>query len=158
VDTYKDRAELEAFARRYLIPYVDMGMDVSGDPGDYVISGQVIASVPGYPCMRCLGFLTEAKLAEEAKRYGKAGGRPQVVWSNGMLASAAVGVLVRSVCPWSRGETPLTYLDYDGNSDSLKSHNRLRFLDAIKCTHYSAIGGLGDPFWRADSNPTSKKR
>lgn len=149
LDTYQQRAELEAFARRYQIPYLDIGMDVTGQEGEYVISGQVIASIPGYPCMRCLGFLTEAKLAREAARYGMAGPRPQVVWSNGTLASAAVGVVVRWFCPWRRADTGLTYLDYDGNRDRLTEHNRLLYLSDIRCGHYAHLGSVGDPFWKA---------
>src|SRR5205814_9026266 len=44
--------------------------------------------------MKCLGFLTEENLRQEANQYGAAGGRPQVVWANGILASLAVGILV----------------------------------------------------------------
>jgi len=150
VDTYQQRAELEAFARRYQIPYIDIGMDVTGENHEYVISGQVIASVPGYPCMRCLGFLTDAKLAREAEDYGKAGPRPQVVWSNGTLASAAVGVIIRWFCPWHPAETGLTYLDYDGNRDRLTGHNRLLYLSEISCAHYAHLGSVGDPFWKAE--------
>lgn len=148
VDTYQARAELEMFARRHLIPYIDVGMAVTGERDTFMIGGQVISSIPGYPCMRCLGFLTNDKLAREAARYGKAGPRPQVVWSNGTLVSAAVGAVVRWFCPWSGAATPLTYLDYDGNRDTLKPHSRLAYLDQIKCTHYTTLGELGDPFWK----------
>ena len=71
--------------------YIDIGMDVHGEKPP-VIGGQVVLSSPGRLCMRCMGLLTEAKLAEEAARYGKAGSRPQVVWPNGVLASTAVGL------------------------------------------------------------------
>lgn len=78
VDSYQGRYELEVVCRRYLMHYIDIGMDVHGD-NPPVIGGQVILSAPGGWCMRCMGFLTDAKLTEEAARYGKAGARPQVV-------------------------------------------------------------------------------
>lgn len=53
------------------------------------MSGQVIASIPGLPCMKCYGFLNESVFAEEAMRYGAAGVRPQVIWPNAVLASTA---------------------------------------------------------------------
>jgi hypothetical protein len=42
------------------------------------------------------------KLAAEAARHGDAGGRPQVVWPNGALASTAVGLAVDLVTGWTR--------------------------------------------------------
>lgn len=79
--------------------YIDIGMDVHGDERP-VIGGQIILSSPCGPCMTCMGFLTAEKLAAEAARYGSAGGRPQVVWPNGALASTAVGLAVDLVTGW----------------------------------------------------------
>ncbi len=56
VDAYRDRHELEITARRYLIPYIDIGMDVHSIGNEFSVSGQVILSMPGALCMRCLGF------------------------------------------------------------------------------------------------------
>src|SRR5262245_25856206 len=72
MDSYKDRYEIEIACWRYLIHYIDIGMDVHGTDNP-VIGGQVILSSPGGPCMRCMVFLTDKKLAQEAGRYGKAG-------------------------------------------------------------------------------------
>lgn len=80
LDSYRDRYELEVVARRYLVPYLDIGMDVHEAGDGFCVSGQVILSMPGDLCMRCLGFLREDLLAREAENYGAAGGRPQVVW------------------------------------------------------------------------------
>src|SRR5207247_199280 len=88
VDSYSAREAIERFSRRFLIPYIDVGMDVTPMAPGFVVSGQVILSSPGEPCFRCLGFLNDDLLAGEAQRYGAAGDRPQVVWSNGALASA----------------------------------------------------------------------
>jgi hypothetical protein len=136
VDSYAERQQLEAECRRYLIPYIDIGMDVYVDGDDAPsISGQVILSMPDKPCMWCFGFLTERKLGLEAAKYGNTGGRPQIVWSNGVLASAAIGVLVELVTGWTRRKEPIVYLEYDGSKGLLRDHIRGEHCPD-HCTHY----------------------
>ena len=74
---FAERRELEIACRRHLIALIDVGMDVYvvGDEPPRM-GGQVILSMPGAPCMTCLGFLNEATLAREAGAYGDAGPRP----------------------------------------------------------------------------------
>ena len=86
--------------------------------------------------MRCIGFLTEAKLAEEGRRYGNAGGRPQVIWSNGVLASTGVGLAVDLVCDWTGRCATGAYQSYDGNEFTLKPSPLLRNLDGFVCPHF----------------------
>ncbi len=158
LDTYRDRSELEITARRFLIPYIDIGMDVHRIADEFVVAGQVILSMPGELCMRCLGFIRDELLAREAAKYGDAGGRPQVVWANGVLASAAVGIFTQIFTPWHGGCPPSVYLEYDGNSQSITRSNRLECMKERKCSHFSNAGGLGDPFWapgRARVRPLS---
>lgn len=148
VDSYEQRDQLERFARRQLIPYIDVGMDVTGEPDRFAISGQVILSMPSYPCMRCMGFLTDDLLAAEAKRYGAAGGRPQVVWPNGVLASTAVGVLMSLLTPWHSAAQPPLYIEYDGNRMIVTPSRRLNYLSDLTCAHYPLHpGALGDVQW-----------
>lgn len=133
VDTYIARQQLEAECRRYLIPFIDIGMDVHQNGlNDYYMSGQAILSMPGMPGMQTMGFLTEEKLAVEAAKYGVVGGRPQVIWPNGILASAAVGIFVDIVTGWSGQKDKLVYLSYDGNWRILTPHLRLNFIDKTK--------------------------
>ncbi len=150
VDGYETRSELEAYCRRFLIPYVDVGMDVSRFSDRYTITGQVITSIPGKACMWCMGFLTEALLAEEAGQYGAAGARPQVVWPNGVLASLAVGIGVRLLSPWSN-DPIVPYLVYDGNRQSVTGSSRLMHIDPLKCVHYP-IEAVGDPLWTTEND------
>lgn len=146
VDTYKDRDELERFARRFLIPYLDIGMDVHAiSPGTYAIGGQVALSMPGHLCLWCMGILSEERLGEEARRYGDVGGRPQVIWPNGILASTAVGLLVQLITPWHSNPVASAYLEFDGNHHTVRSSNRLIPLVGRTCTHYPAEA-VGDPF------------
>jgi hypothetical protein len=144
VDGFTKRRELEASARRHLIPLIDIGMDVhcvSGEPPR--MGGQVILSMPGDSCMFCLGFLNEQVLAREGERYGDAGAQPQVVWPNGVLASTAVGIAVDLLTDWTQSLRDVVYLEYDGNRGTLKPHVRVGYLERV-CRHYSA-DQVGDP-------------
>jgi molybdopterin-synthase adenylyltransferase len=147
VDGFSQRRELEASARRYLVPLIDIGMDVhcvNDEPPR--MGGQVILSMPGGPCMFCLGFLNERVLAQEGERYGDAGPRPQVVWPNGVLASTAVGVAVDLLTDWTRSLRDVVYLEYDGNKGTVKPHVRLGHLENRTCPHYQA-DQVGDPIF-----------
>jgi len=135
VDTYQSRSQLEAECRRYLIPYIDIGMDLYEGQAGHQMSGQVILSLPGAPCMRCFGFLTEANLAKEAAKYGDTSGRPQVVWPNGLLASSAVGIFTDLLTGWSGSKDRVVYLAYDGNTGQVCDHIRLKYAPKV-CSHY----------------------
>lgn len=137
LDNFRERREAETSCRRFLIPLIDIGIDVhevKGEPPQ--LGGQVILSMPGELCMTCLGFLTEAKLAREAAAYGAAGSRPQVVWANGIVASAAVGLAVELITGWTRG-TGAAYLSYDANAGTVGAHPRLRYVNlSAPCPHF----------------------
>jgi hypothetical protein len=151
VDTYAARDQLELQARRYLIPYIDVGMDVTSiSGGRFVVSGQAILSVAGGPCLRCLGFLHDELLAEEAAGYGAAGPRPQVVWSNGVLASTAVGLLVQLVLPWQGSNPAPVYLEYDGNRGTITPSPRIEYAPS-ECRHFDGLEHRGDP-WVSTGN------
>lgn len=106
VDSYQQRGYLESAARRFEIPYIDIGMDVVEiSKASFAVAGQVIMTRPGCPCMRCIGFLTPERLAREEERYGDAGINPQVVWTNGTLTSLAVGEFVKLITPWFEVQT-----------------------------------------------------
>ena len=146
VDSYKDRNELERQVRRYLIPYIDIGMDIGKSGGAYHISGQAALSIPGGACLWCMGILREHLLAEEAADYGNAGIRQQVVWSNGVLASSAVGLFMSLILPWAPKLIPVL-LEYDGNRGTIVPSLKLEYMPRT-CVHFSGDTDLGDPFWR----------
>jgi molybdopterin/thiamine biosynthesis adenylyltransferase len=145
VDSYRERDELERFARRFLIPYIDLGMDVHEANVGVSISGQTVLSSPGGPCLWCLGILTEQRIALEARNYGKAGSRPQVVWANGVLASLAVGLFVQMVCPWHGAPKITACCEFDGNRHRVET-NRLDNAEGLRCSHFQA-DELGDAFF-----------
>lgn len=149
VDGYQQRGYLESASRRFGIPYIDVGMDVT-EVGDraYAVAGQMIMTKPGGPCMRCLGFLTEDRLSREENRYGDAGVNPQVVWANGVLASLAVGAFVKLVTPWISIGEPFTWLEFDGNAQTVTPSRQPEFAHVPRvCPHHGGADGLGDPFF-----------
>jgi molybdopterin-synthase adenylyltransferase len=157
VDGYRQRDYLEGAARRFGIPYIDIGMDVAKiKEGNFAISGQMIITRPGGPCMRCLGFLTPENLGREENRYGDAGINPQVVWTNGTLASLAVGSLVKLVTPWSEFNDSFTWLELDGNRQTVVPSRQPEYKPRWNgCPHHGGKDGLGDPFFSLSSRPSS---
>lgn len=143
LDSVRAKDELDAFCRRFLIPYVDQGMDVHKLEPGHLIAGQVALSMTGGPCLRCLGIVTDAALTAEARAYGAAGGRPQVVWPNGVLASTAAGLVVQLLTPWSPRRGAGAYLVYDGSTGTLVEGERFRRWQT-PCPHYrdAAVGDM----------------
>jgi hypothetical protein len=144
VDGLGNRRDLEAATRRYLIPYIDIGLDVHQAGAESpLMAGQVVLSMPGDLCMRCLGVLQEKTLAQEGQRYGEAGPRPQVIWANGVLASTAIGIAIDLLTDWTHQLRHSVYLEYFGNEGTMKPSPRLEFA-ARACIHYP-ITNIGDP-------------
>jgi len=149
VDGFSERRELETATRRYLIPLIDIGMDVQPVVASQPprVGGQVILTMPGDLCMTCVGFLNENALAKEASKYGSAGDHPQVVWSNGVLASTAVGIAVDLFTDFTRKLRSFVYLSYDGNACTLAPHVRTNHLNGATCNHFP-LDSVGDPIFR----------
>jgi hypothetical protein len=150
VDSYSEREQLDRFCRRFLIPFIDIGMDVFALGDSYHIVGQTVLSSPGHPCLRCMGIVTEENLKEEAAKYGAAGPRAQVIWPNAVLASSAVGLFVQLVCPWYEPSSASAYLEYNGNTPSLTSSPRMEFVINTPCPHFLPTD-IGDPLFNLET-------
>lgn len=138
VDSAQQRRELEAVCRRWLIPYVDIGLGIwpSDQPHeDTLVAGQVALSVPGAHCLECFGIVSEAEIAKDLANYGDRAPMPQVVWSNGVLASIAVGWVVELITGWKKNPSPHRFLRYD-SSGSVTPASELRFILPPTCPHY----------------------
>jgi hypothetical protein len=96
--------------------------------------------------MRCSGFITDERLEQEAKLYGAAGSRPQVVWSNGVLASTAVGLLTQVLTPWYQNPPSFVFLEYDGNKGTISRSMRMEMLKNHVCPHHPP-NETGDPLF-----------
>ena len=145
VDSFDERDQLERFCRRFLITYIDIGMDVITAQEKYKIVGQVAVSLPGGPCFRCMNIITEERLKREAEKYGEAGVKPQVVWPNGVLASTAIGIAMQMICPW-HDEPFVGYYEYNGNSNTIAPSSRWPYVQSVSCPHYPAEQ-VGDPLF-----------
>ena len=148
VDSFQQRDFLEGAARRFGIPYIDIGMDVADvGKGTFAVSGQMIMTRPGCPCLRCLGFLNAQRLSAEENRYGDAGINPQVVWTNGTLASLAVGAFVKLVTPWFAARDEFTWLELDGNTQTISISRQPDYTPRpAVCPHHGGRDGVGDLF------------
>lgn len=144
LDSFRARDELERFCRQNLIPYIDMGMDVTKVGDGFLVAGQVLLSSPGGPCLRCVGVVTDERLSEEAAQYGAAGGKPQVVWPNGVLASIAVGLLMQLIAPWHRKAVASVYREFDGNTHIVRESPKWKSLEGRSCPHHP-VNERGDP-------------
>jgi molybdopterin/thiamine biosynthesis adenylyltransferase len=146
VDSIGEREQIERFCRRFLIHYIDIGMDVLAFDHSHRIVGQVVMSSPGWCCLRCMAIVTDDSLKQEAQRYGAAGPKPQVVWPNGVLASTAIGLFMQLVCPWHEHSTGFAYLEYNGNRSTVSDSPRAEHAILIDCEHYNT-SDVGDPFF-----------
>lgn len=73
---------------------------------------------------------------------------PQVIWANGVIASAAVGIVVDIITGWTKTFPNVIYLQYDGNSNTLMPHKRIEYMDlSANCPHYP-IENVGDPMFK----------
>jgi hypothetical protein len=136
IDEGEKRRDLEAVARRYLNSYIDIGLDVhQAGTEPPVMASQVMLSIPGSPCLHCLGVLPEKALAHEDRCYGDAEPRPQVAWANGVLAAMAVGIAVDLLTSWTGELHALIYLEYFGNKGTVLPSPRLACA-AKTCVHY----------------------
>ncbi|WP_343624750.1 MULTISPECIES: HesA/MoeB/ThiF family protein [Roseateles] len=152
LDAVAAKDQLDKFCQRFLIPYIDIGMDVHKVGAGFLISGQVVLITPGSPCLRCMGLVTDEALAQEARNYGAAGGKPQVVWPNGVLASTAVGLFTQLISPWHAGARPSAFLEYDGNKGTLTPSKSFAFISGSPCPHHFPEEA-GDPLFDVRQAP-----
>lgn len=102
-DGHGSRALLTELAQQYLVPVVDLGVDVIPMAGGVQAGGQVRVLRPGHGCLHCAGMLDPALVREEylsdterareaARGYlrGVQAPAPAVIALNGVLASLAV--------------------------------------------------------------------
>jgi hypothetical protein len=147
LDGYMQRLNLERATRRFCLPYIDIGMDVTElSDGAHAVAGQMIKTIPSGPCMSCIGFLTQDRLDREENDYGDAGINPQVVWTNGTLASLAVGAFVQLLTPWFGYSREFEWLELDGNNQLISRSRQPDYVLKGPCRHFTS-DDVGDPFF-----------
>jgi molybdopterin/thiamine biosynthesis adenylyltransferase len=149
VDTFQAREAINAFCRRYMIPLLDIGIAIRSADGRLATAdGQLIASLPGKPCLRCW-FITDSILAAERRdhppgydRNPNAPADPQVVSMNGTLASEACNSALDLITGYSGGRRGARIWQYDGRAGTLTAADVPPARpDCPAC----AEEGLGDP-------------
>lgn len=140
LDNFANRVQIESFARKYGIVLIDIGLSIKEhSPKNFQMMGQVVLSHPKGPCFKCYNFITEKDLEREAENYGDAGIRPQVIWANSILASAAIGLGVDLMSNWTKKSPTAFYKCFDGNTLSLVDHPRIlvgSFDEFEDCPHF----------------------
>jgi molybdopterin/thiamine biosynthesis adenylyltransferase len=99
VDGWDVRDAINEFALQYRIPYVDIGASITppSDRQGLRLNGQVAIVAPDGPCLRCMGLVTDGRVAasrEQRQGYAEGVDEPQVVSLNGTLASEAVTAVI----------------------------------------------------------------
>ena len=139
LDDFSNRIQIEAFTRKNGIILIDIGMTIKSDSqGNFHSMGQVVMSHPNGPCFRCLGFITDNDLEQEASKYGEVGARSQVIWINSILGNTAVGLGVEILSEWT-GKTPkVFYKHLDGNKLTLFENFKVEsgYFELNRCKHY----------------------
>lgn len=124
VDRLQVRDDLNRLAKRYLIPMIDIGIEIVPGPPDAetvsAIPGRVTKVLPDGPCLRCQGIIDDARLKAErdGRPLGYTGAAkipdPAVVTLNGTVASAAATEVLQLVTGFAGESAPNCGWIYDG--------------------------------------------
>jgi molybdopterin-synthase adenylyltransferase len=136
VDRLQVRDDLNRFAKRYLIPLLDIGLEIvptaRGQGLVSAIAGRMTKVLADGPCLRCQGIVDEIKLERErsGQPLGYAGSRqlpdPAVVTLNGVVASIAATEVLQLMTGFAGGTSPNCGWLYDGLSGEVTPANKGR--------------------------------
>lgn len=126
VDRLQVRDDLNRLSKRYEIPLVDLGIEITPKPDDVgkieAISGRVSKVLPSGPCLRCQGVIDDEKLAEErdGQPLGYTGAArvpdPAVVTLNGVVGSIAATEVLQLLTGFAQESAPNAGWIYNGLS------------------------------------------
>jgi molybdopterin-synthase adenylyltransferase len=124
VDRLQVRDDLNRMCKRYLIPLIDVGLEIvpSGGSAEAVaaIPGRVTKVQPDGPCLRCQGVVDDLKLERErgGQPLGYTGPArvpdPAVVTLNGIVASIAATEVLQMLTGFAEAGSPNCGWLYDG--------------------------------------------
>jgi molybdopterin/thiamine biosynthesis adenylyltransferase len=118
-DNLTSRLVLNRLAFQYLIPLLDIGIDIQlSEKGSIrAAGGHVIVILPDGPCLSCIGILTPEALQQETDRTGYIQGQdisnPSVISLNGTVSSLAVTEFIDLLTGFERQKEPWTYQVYN---------------------------------------------
>lgn len=151
VDHLQVRDDLNRLCRRYLIPLIDIGLEIVPDGETSgtlaAISGRVTKAQPDGPCLRCQGVVDDAKL--EAERGGRPPGYagdprlpdPAVVTLNGVIASIATTEVLQVVTGFAGDNSPNCGWLYDGLTGTVEKVAK-PFRACEECQRERAAGDV----------------
>ena len=151
-DNMASRMVLTRIAPQYLIPVIDLGIDIQlmKDGKIRRIGGHVIILYPDGPCLNCLEFIDHEQLNYEISRYngnihfpyiqGDNENAPSVISLNGVLASLAVTDFIYLVTGCFNVPKERTYRVFDGVKGIVKKINMMPTRDCNLCTEIRALG------------------
>jgi hypothetical protein len=142
VDNLHARADLQELSWRFLIPYVDVGVNIRAidrpepQAPRVTIGGNVLTVIPGGFCMWCCGFLSKEKLAAELRGpdrsyFENRGGEAQVVSLNGLVASQAVTEVLQLLSGFAGSGLGARAVELDGQPGMQRG---FRKLDGVRGT------------------------
>lgn len=131
VDRLQVRDDLNRLAKRYLIPMIDIGIEIAldrGRAGQIVgIPGRVTKVLPDGPCLRCQGVVSDDLLEKErgGRPPGYAGDPtlpdPAVVSLNGIVASLAATEVLQQVTGFADAAGPNCGWIFDGIAGAVET-------------------------------------
>jgi molybdopterin/thiamine biosynthesis adenylyltransferase len=149
VDGLAPKAELQVLAARLLKPLFDIGTGIRLDAERNVkkMGGQVIAYLPGGPCLRCQGiniFRPETGLAGSMRRAtGYVEDTDLTPTSVAFINSVAAGLAADMVVSYITGLRQIpTYIEFDQWSWKVTTYNYARRPQCSICGH-DGIEGKG---------------
>jgi molybdopterin/thiamine biosynthesis adenylyltransferase len=139
VDGIRTRSNIESICRHALVPYIDIGLgiDVADDGSVRSIGGQVVTSLPGGRCLRCVEVITDAGIVADREEYTVGAPDQQVISMNGLLASQAVNNALALLTNYATEFQVPTIVRYDGLLHQMRPDPE----EAGKgCAHYTVDG------------------
>lgn len=149
-DNLTSRMVLNRMAFQYLIPVIDLGIDIQCDAhgGIESVAGRVMTILPDGPCLECMSILDANVLSEEAaqrdSRHGYIIGarirNPSVISLNGVVASLAATEFIRLLTGFATDEEAAyqLYLPLKGIV------RKEKMTPAKKCTLCKEVRAFGD--------------
>jgi molybdopterin-synthase adenylyltransferase len=148
-DNLTSRLVLNRLAFQYLIPLIDMGIDIELKEEGKIrtAGGRVMVITPDEPCLSCLGIITPEALQQEKEiQSGYVKGNniadPAVVSFNGAIASLAVTEFIDLLTCFERRKEPHTYQIYDILKGTVWREKYRQ--ECGSCGICSEIKGIGD--------------
>jgi len=146
-DNLSSRLVLNRLAFQYLIPLIDVGIDIQASEhgGIRTAGGRVMVILPDGPCLACLGIITPEGLQRESTNSGYVSGQrvpsPSVISLNGVVASLAVTEFIDLLTEFERRKDHATYQVYDILKGVVW---REKLSQTTSCTICKEVKALGD--------------